>query len=179
MEHLSQTQCFWLLCFLRKCFLIPTRSPRAWRGSWWRQVGSGQTNTFFLTASAVSALLSSFHGTLWRRRCIWRFWSLWNPWLHISQTYRSDSKRVFGDKETTSASGSNATTQKWIQSLNFYEMGMDKNWKRLKLWIENGLNGLNLVKIYLGFLLVFSFFYWWPHGQNWVEEVENHQKKKL
>ncbi len=44
--------------------------------------------------------------TLWRRLCICRFWSLWKPWLQISQMYLSDSIKVFGDSATTSASGS-------------------------------------------------------------------------
>ena len=104
LEHFSQTYCFWLLCFLLKCFLMPTRSPRAWHGSWCKQLGSGQTNTFFFTTCV--SLFSNFHGTLCLLLCIWRFWSLWNPWLQISQTYLSDSSKVFGERDTTSASGS-------------------------------------------------------------------------
>ncbi|THU59065.1 hypothetical protein C4D60_Mb03t21060 [Musa balbisiana] len=104
LEHLAHTHCRWLLCLRRKCFLIPTRSPRAWHGSWCRHVGSGHTNTRFRTSAASRR--SSFHGTLCRRRCICRFWSLWNPWLQISHTYRSDSSSVLGDSDTTSASGS-------------------------------------------------------------------------
>lgn len=83
---------------------MPTKSPSAWHGSWCKQLGSGHTNTLFFTSGL--SLLSNFHGTLCRLRCIWRFWSLWNPWLHISHTYLSDSSRVLGDNETTSASGS-------------------------------------------------------------------------
>nr|ACR37518.1 unknown [Zea mays] len=111
---------------------MPTRSPSAWAGSWWRQLGSGHTNTRFrgapppapppvpllLLASAApppppaaaagggGARFTSRHGTLWRRRCICRFCSRWNPCPQISHTYLSDSSSVRGDSATTSASGS-------------------------------------------------------------------------
>ncbi|CAA6673422.1 unnamed protein product [Spirodela intermedia] len=45
-----------------------TASPRARDGSWWTQVGSGQ----------------SFQGRLWPLRCNCRFCSLWKPLLHTS-----------------------------------------------------------------------------------------------
>uniref|UniRef100_A0A0A9DWN1 Uncharacterized protein n=1 Tax=Arundo donax TaxID=35708 RepID=A0A0A9DWN1_ARUDO len=105
---------------------MPTRSPSACAGSWWRQLGSGHTNTRFrapapppppappVPAPAApsssddpgGARFTSRHGTLCRRRCICRFCSRWNPCPQISHMYRSDSSSVRGDSATTSASGS-------------------------------------------------------------------------
>ncbi|CAA6654760.1 unnamed protein product [Spirodela intermedia] len=42
-----------------------------------------------------SPCLRLFHGKLWPRRCSCRFWSLWNPLLHISQMKRFVAISVF------------------------------------------------------------------------------------
>lgn len=103
LEHFSHFH-FFSPCFLQKCFLIPVRSPRALEGWWWTQVGSGQTYALFLFS--LLFLCFNFHGRLWPRLWSWRFWSLWNPLLHISHTNRFVANNVFGDNAITSASGS-------------------------------------------------------------------------
>ena len=103
LEHLSHFH-FFSPCFLLKCFFIPVRSPNALAASWWTQVFSGQMYTFFL--GSLLDLCFSFHGRLWPLLWSWRFWSLWNPLLHISQTNRFVAIRVFGERAMTSASGS-------------------------------------------------------------------------
>lgn len=102
-EHLSHFH-FFSPCFLQKCFLIPVRSPRALEGSWCTQLASGHTYTFFLTSLLVLCL--SFHGRLCPLLWSWRFWSLWNPLLQISQMNLFVAMSVLGDKAITSASGS-------------------------------------------------------------------------
>lgn len=42
LEHLSHFH-FFSPCLRQKCFLMPVRSPSARDGSWWTQLGSGQT----------------------------------------------------------------------------------------------------------------------------------------
>ena len=108
-EHLSHFH-FFSPCFLQKCFLIPVKSPRALDGSWCTQLGSGHTYTFFLISLLV--LCFSFQGKLCPLLWSWRFWSLWNPLLQISQINLFVAIRVFGDKAITSASGSNSTPRK-------------------------------------------------------------------
>lgn len=103
-EHLSHFH-FFSPCFLQKCFLIPVKSPRARDGSWWTQLASGQTYTFFLITSLLDLCLS-FHGRLWPLLWSCRFWSLWNPLLQISHTNLFVAISVFGDKAITSDSGS-------------------------------------------------------------------------
>lgn len=102
-EHLSHFH-FFSPCFRLKCFLIPVRSPRARLGLWWIHVGSGHIYTRFLISVLVLCL--SFHGRLCPLRCNWRFWSLWNPLLHISHTNRFVAISVVGDRAITSAVGS-------------------------------------------------------------------------
>ena len=106
LEHLSHFH-FFSPCFLQKCFLIPVKSPKALEGSWCTHAGSGHTYTLFLTS--LVDLCLSFHGKLWPLRWSCRFWSLWNPLLHISHTNRFVANSVFGDKAITSASGSDKT----------------------------------------------------------------------
>lgn len=102
-EHLSHFH-FFSPCFWLKCFLIPVRSPNALAGLWWTHDVSGHMYTRFLTSVLVLCL--SFHGRLWPLRCNCRFWSLWNPLLHISHTNRFVAINVVGDSATTSALGS-------------------------------------------------------------------------
>ena len=104
LEHLSHFH-FFSPCFLQKCFLIPVKSPSALDGSWWTQLTSGQTYTFFFIISLFD-LCFSFHGKLCPLLCSCRFWSLWNPLLHISHTNLFVAINVFGDNAITSASGS-------------------------------------------------------------------------
>ena len=109
MEHLSHFH-FFSPCFLRKCFSMPVKSPKAWLGSWWTQFGSGQTYTLLLTCEF--GLCFSFQGKLCPLLWSWRFWSLWNPLWHTSQMYLFAAIRVLGDSATTSASGSAKITHK-------------------------------------------------------------------
>lgn len=102
-EHFSHFH-FFSPCFLLKCFLIPVRSPSALPGSWWTHDGSGHTYTF-LFVSLPLVLCFNFHGRLCPRLCSCKFWSLWNPLLHISHKNRFVAIRVSGDNATTSASG--------------------------------------------------------------------------
>ncbi len=111
-EHLSHFH-FFSPCFLQKCFLIPVKSPRALDGSWCTQLASGHTYTFFLISLLV--LCFSFQGKLCPLLWSWRFWSLWNPLLQISQTNLFVAMRVLGDKAITSASGSNSMSNKKIE----------------------------------------------------------------
>lgn len=104
LEHFSHFHLF-SPCFRQKCFLIPVRSPSALNGLWCTHPASGQMYTRFLIAS-LTFLCFSFHGRLCPRLCSCRFWSLWNPLLHISHTNRFRANRVFGDRAMTSALGS-------------------------------------------------------------------------
>jgi hypothetical protein len=104
-EHLSHFHFFSPL-FRLKCFLMLVRSPIDRAGLWWTHVSSGHIQTLFLTSVAV--LCQSFHGGLWPLLWNCRFWSLWNPLLHISHTKRFVSIWVVGDKATTSAVGSDS-----------------------------------------------------------------------
>jgi len=61
-----------------KVLLDPSQiSNRALDGSCCTHIGSGHTDTFFLTSLFVLCL--SFHGRLRPRLCSCRFWSVWNP----------------------------------------------------------------------------------------------------
>ncbi|RYR38941.1 hypothetical protein Ahy_A09g044291 [Arachis hypogaea] len=58
------------------------------------------------TTTTSFALCRSFHGRLCPRRCNCRFWSLWNPFLHMSHTKWFFAINDFGDRAITSTSGS-------------------------------------------------------------------------
>lgn len=110
LEHFSHFH-FFSPCFLQKCFLIPVKSPRALDGSWCTQLDSGHTYTFFLISMPVILCLS-FHGKLCPLLWSWRFWSLLNPLLHTSHMNLFVAKRELGDRDITSASGSDSKPTK-------------------------------------------------------------------
>ena len=109
LEHLSHFH-FFSPCLRLKCFLMPVRSPSARAGLWWTHEGSGHTYTLFLLTSLL-ALCLSFHGRLCPLLCNCKFWSLWNPLLHISHTNLFVAINVVGDRAITSAFGSNSSVK--------------------------------------------------------------------
>jgi hypothetical protein len=122
LEHFSHFH-FFSPCFLKKCFLMPVKSPSARDGSWCTHVTSGQIYTFFRIISLLG-LCFSFHGRLWPLLWSWRFWSLWKPLLHISHINRFVVIRVFGDRAITSASGSATEEEKNSRKYHRFIMNM-------------------------------------------------------